>query len=114
MEIWTTLTDEASSSIIFGVGARKIMHVESYGVLYHHAHSSLVEVFYYGGVLALILLLVCVCTALWKALQLKEKALLIPWFSYGIMCLATNGHYLLSRPGWQWLMFWIPIAFQLR
>ena len=111
MDIWTSLIDEASTSFLFGVGARKIMDVESLGVTYHHAHSSFVEMFYYGGVVALFLLFVCIFTVYWKSFKLKENALLIPWFSYGLLCLATNGYYLLSRPGWQWLMFWIPIAF---
>src|SRR5690606_27067389 len=76
--------------------------------IFHHAHNSWVDIFYYTGAVGLLL-------AVWHlVLILRTFTLdktLLPvylWFIFGCLCLFTNGAGLLTRPDAQWLMYWIP------
>lgn len=111
LEIWTTLLSNAKDSLLFGTGASKYLSIQTAERIYHHAHSSWVETLYYSGVTGLIISASLILATIKAALTKPYHRLLLSWFIFGLLCLTTNGHFLISKPGWQWAILWIPLAF---
>lgn len=110
MDIWNLVIANIQESPMFGVGARKNLDLDVGYLVFHHSHSTILETLMYGGVVALLLWGLQIFILAKVAFK---HPLFLSWLVFGFLCLAINGHYLLSRPGWQWILYWIPVALLL-
>ena len=111
VKIWTSLISEAIQSPFFGVGARKHLDLEVGRVIFQNGHSIWVETFYYGGFVGLGLLVMSYLLFTLKAYKFKKESILLSWLVFGTLAISSNGASVLSRPDWQWLALWVPVAF---
>jgi len=111
IEIWNAILPQTMESPIFGQGATKHLNIVTSLKTYHHTHSVWIELLLYGGYVAVALFVSHIVICLHNILRCKQGELWLIWLIFGCLCLTTNGHYLLSRPGWQWMIYWIPVAY---
>jgi len=110
MDIWSLVIDQIKENLLWGIGARKHLDLDVGYLVFHHSHSSVLETLMYGGLVALLLWAV---QLFFIAKKLIKHPLFLAWFVFCLLCLLINGHYLLSRPGWQWMIYWIPVGLLL-
>ena len=114
MEIWLMSFRESLDYFWFGQGAsHKPLIIISSGEIFEHSHSILLSIFRMSGITGVLLfstnLVLCFLAGL-KHKNSPEKLWVI-WLFFGVLCLATDSKYPLTRPSSSWLAYWIPIAF---
>lgn len=107
--IWLEVLGRSIAHPVWGIGLEQDARILIAGFEpFHHAHNSWLDIVYYTG-------LVGGCLALWHLFLLlrcfNEHPWVLPvylWLIYGCLCLLTNGAHLLTAPGAQWWMYWVP------
>ena len=107
--IWRDVLQRGLEHPLFGLGYEQQARITlSNGDVYHHAHNSWIDIFYYGGLLGVLL-------AVWHGVLMLRSFVrnenIVPvylWWIFGCLCLLTNGSSLLTRPDAQWFMYWVP------
>ncbi|WP_323813143.1 O-antigen ligase family protein [Cellvibrio sp. NN19] len=107
--IWRDVLQRGLEHPLFGIGYEQNSRITlTNGDIYHHAHNSWVDIFYYCGLVGLLL-------AVWHGLLMVRSFVrdenimpLYIWWIFGCLCLMTNGSSLLTRPDDQWFMYWVP------
>lgn len=113
-QIWLHVLHDTAGAPLFGHG---LLTNESFHLDYpdgkswsiDHPHSLFVATLFYGGLAGLLLLLLLLASALWRAHRQGAKAVLV------LLLLAmalgvTDNNKLLVSPNPLWLYFWLPIA----
>ncbi len=116
-EIWHEYFSRTiDTNLLFGLGSgtgsKWLTDVETF----KHAHSVFVSTFYYGGLVALILLLTLLglCTfRLLNAASSSTRDLGISTLVFGITVGLFDGDTLLTKIDQQWWLVWFPVALVL-
>ena len=113
--IWHSVVKETAPQWIVGQGLRASRSVEVGNERFPHSHNSLLSVFRFGGLIGATLFL-----AFWGLILREASCLpteirkrLVPWLVFGFACQLTNGTFPFVRPGYDWFLTWLPIAFTL-
>ncbi len=112
--IWKESLKQTSNSVFLGRGVsedNKKVTIDQ-GV-YTHSHNFIIDVYRFGGLVGVILvtlhLLYCL-TLSFRQCPHDHKI----WgvlLCYGILCLLTNGKYVLNNLSEFWFIYWLPISF---
>ena len=114
--IWTYYAERIAGSPWFGLGILTDDLAEVDGMQVLHPHSLFLAVAWQGGVLGLALMFLVIASTL-KTL-LRHFAAAEAKLGLAIWCLALpayliDGHELIDKIGWTWLLFWLPVAIGL-
>ena len=114
--IWTYYAERIAQSPWFGLGILTDDLTEIDGMQVLHPHNLFLAVAWQGGLLAIALMVVVIATTL-KTL-LRHFAAAQAKLGLAIWCLALpgyliDGHELIDKIGWTWLLFWLPVAISL-
>lgn len=114
--IWTYYAERITQSPWFGLGILTDDLTEIDGMQVLHPHNLFLAVAWQGGLLAIALMVVVIATTL-KTL-LRHFAAAQAKLGLAIWCLALpgyliDGHELIDKIGWTWLLFWLPVAISL-
>lgn len=114
--IWTYYAERIAQSPWFGLGILTNDLTEVDGMQVLHPHGLFLAVAWQGGLLGLALMFVVIATTL-KTL-LEHFAAAEAKLGLAIWCLALpgyliDGHELIDKIGWTWLLFWLPVAIGL-
>lgn len=76
-----------------------------------HSHNVFLDTLRFGGVVGLVLLIVHFYLAVrdWKKNKVAHP--FYGWLLFGLFCMLTNGKFLLVRPDWIWICYWVPVGF---
>lgn len=113
MEIWGGSLRLFADNWLLGQGFGHQAAIEYGGTVATHSHSSLLEILRVGGVVGFALFVLMVFSIFYGSMLRKVNPFFAFWFIYGVLCLATNGRLVLSRPTIEWFAFWLPLFFAL-
>lgn len=112
-QIWQLIWQRIMDSPWFGLGlsTNETIHLSACSCI-PHPHNVFLATMFYGGIIALLLLLVLLAHTILIAIrqyknegQVKFLAFLI----FGVICGLTDGNKLIDHPRPMWLYFWLPI-----
>lgn len=109
-EIWSAAWDRIDDDWLLGHGLGSPATLVISGVEFRHFHSIVLMAWYYGGVIAVLLLLFMIGAALQRGLQ---NPVAWPWlgaFTAGFLCQLPDGGPPLTNPHPAWLYLWLPLA----
>lgn len=107
--IWHEILTRVIENPFFGIGMEHDARIIIPDVdVFHHSHNSWIDIVYYTGLVGLGL--ACWHLSLLLSCYSRNPAILpvYLWLIYGCLCLFTNGSNLLTAPGAQWWMYWVP------
>lgn len=114
-DIWSYVIEETAPHWLFGQGyhSEADIPIHNGSVLVGHAHSLYLSVYRFSGLLGLgtlvILLFLTIARKIRGNNAWKEDVTL--WiFLFALLVCVVNGSYPIDRPGWIWLVFWIPLV----
>lgn len=113
--IWHSVVKETAPDWIVGQGLRVNRSVKVGNEMFPHSHNSLLSVFRFGGLVGASLFMAFWGSVLRGAYRLPDEIRrgLVPWLVFGFVCQLTNGTFPFLRPGYDWFLTWLPIAFAL-
>ena len=114
--IWTYYAEGIAASPWFGLGilTDDLTVVDGLQVL--HPHSLFLAVAWQGGILGLALMFVVIGSTVRTLLRhfaAAEAKLGLAIFSVALPGYLIDGHELIDKIGWTWLLFWFPVAIGL-
>jgi O-antigen ligase len=114
IEIWSQALEQIRKAPWLGHGITTVANYEtSIGRVETHPHNVFLASLLYGGLLALLILLILVFLALRQGLRTLLAGgdpTLAVLLLFSIACQMTDGHRLLTNPKPVWLFFWLPVA----
>ena len=113
-DIWSAAFERVwSQAPIFGFGIASDNDVVASGVEYLHPHSMYLSVYFQGGVAALGLLLVLIAgtyIAFLRHYAHPDAKLGLSILTMACSAYLLDGHELVDKVGWNWFLFWLPVA----
>ena len=114
--IWTYYVERITQSPWFGLGilTDDLTEVDDMRVL--HPHSLFLAVAWQGGLFGLALLFIVISATLKTLLRhfaAAEAKLGLAIWAIGLPGYLIDGHELIDKIGWTWLLFWLPVAIGL-
>ncbi len=114
-DIWTMLVARlaAEGAWWFGMGALASTAVVIDGYTMLHPHNIYLAVFFEGGLVGVLLLVIVLFGALrvlFEQYARAEAKLAIAVLAVGLPGFFLDGASLVDKIGWVWLLFWLPIA----
>lgn len=112
--IWTDYAARiADDGLWFGLGVSTpdLIEVGGYDVL--HPHNLYLAVTYQGGLVALALLLAVIAATLHTLLKNygePDAKLALAIWAMALPGYLLDGHELIDKIGWTWLLFWLPVG----
>ena len=114
-EIWKVSFRESLEYFWFGQGAshNPLISISSTDEKFIHSHNVILVIFRMSGIVGVILFStnLVLCFIAGKKNDKSQGKIWIVWLFFGILCMMTNGKYLLTRPNDSWLVYWVPLAF---
>jgi len=112
--IWRNVIKQTSHHIVFGQGfSKENKIILSDKLSFTHSHNFIIDVYRFGGLIGVMLvtmhLLYCLTIAFRHSPQ--DHKIWGVLLCYGILCLLTNGKYVLNNLSEFWLIYWLPISF---
>ena len=110
IEIWSAyFLNTVKCGVIAGCGwGSELGFITNDGSAISHPHSMYMQHFYWGGLIGLFLLIVCITTPLTKGIRSSNYA---SWpLLSGSVALVFDGKSLLSLPNERWLLVLVPLA----
>ena len=114
--IWSYYGERIAESRWFGLGILTDDITEIDGLPVLHPHSLFLAVAWQGGLVGLTLLFVVIGATLKTLLHhfaAAEAKLGLAIWSIGLPGYLIDGHELIDKIGWTWLLFWLPVAIGL-
>ncbi|MBV1907553.1 MAG: O-antigen ligase family protein [Pseudomonadales bacterium] len=116
-EIWRYVIQETGSHWLIGQGYHpaRIPIADDVGWV-SHAHNLFLSVYRYGGLIgtvALTSLLLLTFIIKIRREQSWSNDISLWVLLFGILVCTVNGKFPIDRPGWIWLIFWIPLCIVL-
>lgn len=114
--IWSYYAERIGGSPWFGLGILTDDLTEVDGLPVLHPHSLFLAVAWQGGLVGLALLFVVIGATLKTLLRhfaAAEAKLGLAIWSIGLPGYLIDGHELIDKIGWTWLLFWLPVAIGL-
>lgn len=97
----------------FGMGALASTEVVIDGFTMLHPHNIYLAVFFGGGLVGVVLLVIVLLGALrvlFEQYARAEAKLALAVLAVGLPGFLLDGASLVDKIGWVWLLFWLPIA----
>jgi O-antigen ligase len=114
LEIWRLTWEKILTAPWFGHGINSDETVLlSVGEYAHHPHNAYLASLLYGGLVGgLLLLAICLASLAEgvKQARSQHRGVYLAMLVFGLVCMLTEGHQLISNPRPLWLFFWFPIA----
>lgn len=114
--IWSYYAERIGGSPWFGLGILTDDVTEVDGLPVLHPHSLFLAVAWQGGLVGLALMFVVVAATLRTLLRhfsAAEAKLGLAIWAIGLPGYLIDGHELIDKIGWTWLLFWLPVAIGL-
>ena len=114
--IWSYYAERIGGSPWFGLGILTDDLTEVDGLAVLHPHSLFLAVAWQGGLVGLALMFVVIGATLKTLLRhfaAAEAKLGLAIWSIGLPGYLIDGHELIDKIGWTWLLFWLPVAIGL-
>ena len=111
--IWSYYAERIGESPWFGLGVLTDDLTEVDGLPVLHPHSLFLAVAWQGGLVGLALMFVVIGATLKTLLRhfaAAEAKLGLAIWSIGLPGYLLDGHELIDKIGWTWLLFWLPVA----
>ncbi len=117
-DIWTYVIEETAPHWLFGQGyySEADIPIRGDSVSVGHAHSLYLSVYRFAGLLGVVALLVLLALTLARKFSGNDawKYDVTFWiFMFVLIVCSVNGRFPIDRPGWIWLILWIPLSFVL-
>ncbi len=122
-EIWKAVIEHSSSHRLFGIGpatrlpdspAGKVL-LEDTGLVFAHTHNLFLEMFYAGGVIALLMLVAALvllfCRLFFMHAPAGVRMACVCLLMVVLMVNFTDTVSPLSAPRPAWVLFWLPLVF---
>ena len=113
IELWHVVIDKILLSTWLGYGLHAPDTVQIGSEHFEHPHGGYITTIFFGGLLALVALLILIATTVLEAIKQPATT---PWLillSFGLIYMAFDGSRLFYHPRELWLVFWLPMAFLL-
>ncbi len=122
-EIWKAVIEHSSSNRLFGVGSATRLPdsvagralLEETGLVFAHTHNLFMEMFYAGGVIALLLLVAALALLFFRLLAMEAPGAVrmacVCLLMVVLMVNFTDTVSPLSAPRPAWVLFWLPLVF---
>ena len=114
--IWSYYAESLGESPWFGMGILTDDLTEVHGLPVLHPHSLFLAVAWQGGLVGLALMFIVIGATLKTLLRhfaAAEAKLGLAIWSIGLPGYLIDGHELIDKIGWTWLLFWLPVAIGL-
>ena len=114
--IWSYYAQSIGESPWFGLGILTDDLTEIDGLPVLHPHSLFLAVAWQGGLVGLALMFIVIGATLKTLLRrfaAAEAKLGLAIWSIGLPGYLIDGHELIDKIGWTWLLFWLPVAIGL-
>ena len=114
--IWSYYAESIGQSPWFGLGILTDDLTEIDGLPVLHPHSLFLAVAWQGGLVGLALMFIVIGATLKTLLRrfaAAEAKLGLAIWSIGLPGYLIDGHELIDKIGWTWLLFWLPVAIGL-
>ena len=113
--IWEKVIDQIEQAPLIGHGHQKQVLLDAKGTpdTANYAHSALLASFRDGGLVAIVLHLLILATALASAAGIYRQNKDPVYFAYllfGFICMLADTDQLITRPRELWIIFWWPLA----
>jgi len=117
-DIWRFVIEETAPYWLFGQGYHSgaDIPIHNDSVLVGHAHSLYLSVYRFSGVIgvgALVLLLFLTFARKINSSKPWKQDVTLWIFLFSLLACVVNGQFPIDRPGWIWLVFWVPLALML-
>lgn len=117
-DIWSYVIEETAPHWLFGQGYHGDADIPINGgsVWVGHAHSLYLSVYRFGGLLGVVVLVVLLAFTLKRKMgsgKTWRQDVTFWIFVFALLACVVNGRFPIDRPGWIWLVFWIPLSFVL-
>lgn len=109
--IWRKMLSESGDVLWFGKGVRRFTDFSTTMGDWQHSHNVFIDTLRFGGVVCVVFLMVIIIISLRGVLRNFLNNPFYIWLLFGLLCMLTNGKFLLVRPDWSWLLFWVPVGF---
>lgn len=115
LELWQAILDKIAMHPLIGHGFDAPLSIQLADIpfAFNEPHSFALGVFYYTGLVGLLIWVLMHGLALWRCWQNRSDALFIiagALLVYGLGAGLTEGGGILSRPKEHWFVSWIPLA----
>ena len=114
--IWAYYAERIAASPWFGLGILTDDLTDVDGLPVLHPHSLFLAVAWQGGLFGLALMFVVIAATLKTLLRhfaAAEAKLGLAIWAIGLPGYLIDGHELIDKIGWTWLLFWLPVAIGL-
>ena len=114
--IWAYYAERVATNPWFGLGILTDDLTDIDGLPVLHPHSLFLAVAWQGGLFGLSLMFVVIAATLKTLLRhfaAAEAKLGLAIWSIGLPGYLIDGHELIDKIGWTWLLFWLPVAIGL-
>jgi O-antigen ligase len=110
-QIWDYILEHAQQHIIFGQGITRETEFPIENVVFEHSHNVIIDTLRFSGIVGVAVLFWNIKTAFKRWTANKEHYPYYAWLLFGLLCMLTNGKFLLARPDWIWISYWLPLGF---
>jgi hypothetical protein len=110
--IWRKVLENSADHLWFGQGVVRFTDFDVTDRLsLQHSHNVFIDTIRFGGIVGVILLVVHLFVSFNGWTSNRQHYPIYAWLLFGCLCMLTNGKFLLVRPDWIWLCYWLPIGF---